>query len=188
MAGIGTKATEQVAQVIAEEVVEESAIDENATLDRTFETRRPPYFISTRFEDLDLGFVQAFLATSYWASEIPLEVVDRACRGSLCFGLFRDAPSQGTGDPAEPVGFARVITDCATFGYLADVFVIEAHRGMGLASWIVECALADRSLRGLRRWMLATRDAHPLYAPLGFAPLADPAKFMEIARPGIYRS
>ncbi len=150
--------------------------------------RRPPYHITTRFEDLDLDFIQAFLSTSYWADGIPLEIVERACRGSRRFGLFRDGVSSGgSATEREPVGFACVISDDATFGYLADVFVTEPHRGAGLATWMVECALEEPRLLGLRRWMLASRDAHKLYAKLGFSQLGDAKKFMEIARPGIYR-
>ena len=147
---------------------------------------RPPYHISTRFEDLDLDVIQNFLSTSYWAAGIPLEVVERACRGSLCFGLFHQAESNAFA-AGKQVGFARVITDCATFGYLADVFVTESHRGAGLAKWMVECVLKEPRVDGLRRWMLATRDAHSLYQRFGFSQLGDPAKFMEIARPGIYQ-
>jgi GNAT superfamily N-acetyltransferase len=141
------------------------------------EWHRPPYRLSTRVDELDLDCVREFLAGSYWARDIPRDVVERACRGSLCFGLYH---------ADDQVGFARVVSDFATFGYLADVFVIEPHRGRGLADWMVETALAHPQLSSLRRWMLATRDAHPLYERHGFERLADPGKFMEIARPGIY--
>ncbi len=108
---------------------------------------RPPYHTTTRFEDLDLDFIHAFLSTSYWADGIPLEVVERACRGSLCFGLFRDGVSSGgSAAEREPVGFARVVSDYATFGYLADVFVTEPHRGAGLATWMVECVLEESAI------------------------------------------
>jgi len=153
------------------------------------EWSRHPYRITTRFDELDLAVIQNFLSTSYWADSIPLEIVERACRGSLCFGLFHEpARTRGSNAKPEQVGFARVITDGATFGYLADVFVTEPHRGIGLAKWMVACVLEEPSVQGLRRWMLATRDAHGLYRPFGFSPLADPSKLMEIARPGIYRS
>lgn len=141
------------------------------------ECSRPPYRLSTRVDALDFDVIRDFLAESYWARGIGRDVVERACRGSLCLGVY-------AGDAQ--VGFARVVTDYATFGYLADVFVLPAHRGRGLAGWMVETALAHPRLAGLRRWMLATRDAHALYERHGFAPLDDPAKFMEIARPGIY--
>lgn len=149
---------------------------------------RPPYHITTRFEDLDLDVIQRFLFTSYWAAGIPLDVVERACRGSLCFGLYCDEVSADESSTRrEQVGFARVITDYATFGYLADVFVTEPHRGRGLAKWMVACALKEPSVDGLRRWMLGTRDAHGLYEEFGFTRLGGSAKFMEITRPEIYR-
>ena len=108
---------------------------------------------------------------------ITRDVVERAIRHSLCFGIYqRDAQ----------VGFARMITDHATYAYLADVFVVEAHRGRGLSKWMMECVLAHPDLQGLRRLTLATRDAHGLYARFGFAPPKNPAVWMEIHRPGMY--
>jgi GNAT superfamily N-acetyltransferase len=104
--------------------------------------------------------------------------VERAIAGSLCFGLFSEQGDQ--------VGFARMITDCATFAYLADVYVLEEHRGKGLGKWIVETILAHPSLQGLRRILLATRDAHQLYAQFGFEPLANPESLMSIHRPNVY--
>jgi GNAT superfamily N-acetyltransferase len=94
----------------------------------------------------------------------------RSVKNSLAFGLFR-------GD--EQVGFARVVTDYATFAYLADVFVLEPHRGQGLGRWMMEVVFSHPELQGLRRWMLATRDAHALYRKCGFADLEDPQIFME---------
>ena len=104
--------------------------------------------------------------------------MERAIRGALCFGLFDRQ--------VEQVGFARAITDGATFAYLADVYVLEEHRGKGLGKWMVETILAHPSLQGLRRILLATRDAHELYAPFGFKPLATPESFMSIHRPNAY--
>ncbi len=132
------------------------------------------YEIDTDRERLDRVLVREFLADSYWARGISQEVVDAACAGSICFGLYR---------ASEQVGFARVITDGATFGYLADVFVLPAHRDRGLSKWMVARVLEHPRLQGFRRWMLATRDAHGLYERFGFRPLDDPAKFMEIKRP-----
>lgn len=140
--------------------------------------QRGRYLISTDPARLDAQAVQAFLRSSYWAEGIPLEVVERSLRGSLCFGLYA-AESQ--------VGFARVVTDQATFAYVCDVHVLPPHRGQGLGRWLMECVLGSPRLQGLRRWMLVTRDAHRLYAQVGFQPLADPARVMEIARPGMYR-
>ena len=142
---------------------------------------RGDYEIDTDVDRLDFAAIQRFLAGSYWAEGIPTAVVEAACRGSVCFGLHR------VGAPGEQVGFARVVTDRATFGYLADVYVLEAHRGRGLSKWLVACVLDHPDLQHFRRWMLATRDAHGLYERFGFRGLGDPAKFMEIARPGLYR-
>jgi GNAT superfamily N-acetyltransferase len=105
-------------------------------------------------------------------------VVEAACAGSVCFGLYVEDGTQ--------VGFARVISDRATFAYLADVFVLPEQRGRGLSKWLVACVLEHPALQNLRRWMLATRDAHGLYERYGFTSLGDPKKFMEIAQPGLY--
>jgi GNAT superfamily N-acetyltransferase len=108
---------------------------------------------------------------------VPADVVARSIQGSAAFGLY-----QGS----EQVGFARVITDHATFAYVADVFVLEPHRGRGLARWLMQCILATPELQGLRRWLLVTRDAHAVYSAVGFSPLAGPEGFMEIVRPDLY--
>lgn len=142
---------------------------------------RGDYQVSTEPERLDTRVVHEFLKDSYWAKGVPATVVEEACRNSLCFGLYHRA-SAGESQ----VGFARTITDYTTFAYLADVFVLEPHRGCGLSKWMMECVMEHPRLQGLRRWMLATRDAHSLYERYGFEPLGDPKKFMEIARPGIY--
>ena len=132
--------------------------------------RRDGYLISIDRSLLDLRFVHGYLKTSYWAAGVPEEVVRRSVENSLCFGVYSDE---------EQVGFARVVTDRATFAYLADVFVLEEHRGRGLGKWLVEVVLSHPELRGLRRWMLATRDAHELYRKYGFAELGRPEIFME---------
>ena len=142
------------------------------------ERSRGPYTISTDPARLDLDAVHAFLDRSYWAAGIPAEVVRRAAAHSLCFGLYH-----GT----EQIGFARVITDRATFAYLADVYVLEAHRGQGLAEWLMEVILAHPALQGLRRFLLVTRDAHGLYARFGFEVPADASGIMQIHRPAVYR-
>lgn len=141
------------------------------------EYERGVYSISTDTEAMDLDAVHAFLARSYWARDVPQEIVARAMRGSLCFGLFHEGAQ---------IGFARAVTDRATFAYMADVYVLEAHRGRGLGKWLIEVMLAHPDLQGLRRFMLGTRDAHGLYAQLGFAPLARPEIFMEINHPNLY--
>lgn len=138
-------------------------------------TFRDGYLIST--DRIDLDAVHAFLATSYWASGISREVVERSARGSLCFSLF-------FGDAQ--VGFARVVTDRATFAYLADVYVLPEHRGRGLSKWLMETITAHPDLQGLRRWLLATRDAHRLYAQFGFTGLKAPERFMERHDPAVY--
>lgn len=128
---------------------------------------------------IDLPFVHSYLRRSYWAEEVPLEVVVRAVENSLCFGVY---------GPEGQVGFARVISDFATFAYLADVFVIEEYRGRGLSVWLMECVTAHPRLQGLRRWMLGTRDAHTLYEKTGWTRIApDDGRWMEKADPDIYK-
>jgi GNAT superfamily N-acetyltransferase len=141
------------------------------------EWRRETFTISTDRTKLDRAAIREFLSASYWATGIPRDVVDRSIEGSLCFGVY---------DGVLQVGFARVITDFATFAYLADVYVLESHRRRGLAAWLMESILAHPRLQGLRRWMLVTRDAHPLYRKFGFRELAHPERIMEMTFPGIY--
>ena len=141
------------------------------------EWSRPPYRISDRVEDLDLDAIHAFLTESYWARGISRDIVARSVRHALAFGLFR-ADRQ--------IGFARAVSDRATFAYLADVFVVEPERGRGLGAWLVETVLSHPDLRGLRRWMLATRDAHGLYRRFGFTELGDPSTIMTLHDPDIY--
>ena len=133
--------------------------------------------ISTDAARIDLATVHGFLAESYWAHGIPRHTVEQSIRNSLCFGIYRGN---------QQVGFARVITDLATFAYLADVFVLEPYRGRGLSKWLMECIIGHPDLQGLRRWMLATRDAHSLYQRFGFAELNTPEGWMEIHYPDIY--
>jgi GNAT superfamily N-acetyltransferase len=146
------------------------------------EARRGSYAISADPDRLDLRAVHAYLARSYWAAGIPFDVVRRAAANSLCFGVYLRS-----GDDAEAqVGFARVVTDRATFGYLADVYILEEHRGRGLAVWLVEVILAHPELQGLRRLMLVTRDAQGLYARFGFRTPEEPGQVMQIRRPDPY--
>ena len=128
---------------------------------------------------MDVKAIHAFLTHAYWCEGIPLEVVERAVRYSLCFGLFKDGAQ---------VGLARVVTDYATFAYLCDVYVLESHRGKGLGRWLIECVMAHPQLQGLRRFNLSTRDAHILYATFGFQPLRNPECQMERHKPDIYKS
>lgn len=135
------------------------------------------YQISSEQARMDVDAIHAFLTRTYWARGIPRETVARAIAHSTCFGVFADGAQ---------VGFARVITDRATFAYLADVYLLEEHRGRGLARRLVQAVLAHPDLQGLRRWLLVTRDAHPLYRQLGFEPVAHPDRMMEIHRPDAY--
>jgi GNAT superfamily N-acetyltransferase len=127
---------------------------------------------------VDIDAVHAFLRTSYWSPDIPRAVVERAVANSICFSIYCGG---------RQVGFARVITDRATFGYLADVYILEEHRGQGLADRLMEKIRRHPDLQGLRRMMLATRDAHGLYEKHGFTALAAPDRMMEIHRPDVYR-
>ena len=138
---------------------------------------RGEYLISTDRRRLDVGVIHGYLARSYWSPGIPRSIVERAVSNSLCFGLYR-----GT----EQVGFARVVTDKATFAYLADVFVLEPHRGKGLSKWLMEFIKAHEDLQGLRRFLLATKDAHGLYKQFGFSGLVNPSRMMESFRPDLY--
>lgn len=150
-----------------------------ADLPAPYRAERPPYLIISDPDRIDVDTVWGWLRVTYWAAGIPRETVARAIRHSIPFGLF---------DGSRPIGFARVVTDRATFAYVADVFVEEAARGRGLAAWLMQAIRAHPELQGLRRWMLATRDAHGLYAKTGFVPMAHPDWFMEIHRPDMYRS
>jgi ribosomal protein S18 acetylase RimI-like enzyme len=138
------------------------------------------YEISSDPARLDLRAVHAYLTRSYWSPGISFEHVERAARNSLCFGVYERA----TGAQA---GFTRVVTDHATFAYLCDVYVLEEHRGRGLAKWMMREVMAHPALTGARRVMLATRDAHGLYRQSGFADVIRSTNLMEIVRPDIYR-
>ena len=136
------------------------------------------YRVSTDPARLDLMKVHAFLANeSYWAAGIPMPVLLKSVENSLCFGVYHQE---------EQVGFARVISDYATFAYVADVFIDEEHRNKGCGKWLMECIMGHPQLQGLRRWMLVTRDAHGLYAQYGFKPLANPEKLMEVVDLEVY--
>lgn len=144
---------------------------------RSQEYHRREFTISTDPARLNLDVIHRFLADSYWAKGIPREVVARSIENSLCFGLYAEG---------KQVGFARVISDYATYAYIGDVFVLESHRGLELGKWLMECILQHPRLQGLRRWALATRDAHGLYAQFGFTPLHVPERHMEIHNPTVY--
>ena len=143
------------------------------------EWNRDEYTVSSDPARLQLDIIHAFLAQSYWAKDIPREIVARSVAGSITFGLY----CRG-----EQIGFARIISDRATFAYVADVFVLEPHRGRGLARWMMEFILSTPELQGLRRWLLVTREAHAVYRSVGFAPVARPEGYMEISQHDFYKS
>jgi GNAT superfamily N-acetyltransferase len=133
--------------------------------------RRDVYVIDTDNNRLNQEFIYRFLSQdSYWAQSRTFEMVQRSLVHSLNFGVFKDE---------EQIGFARVVTDYATFAWLADVFIIEDHRGKGLGKWLIEVVTAHPELQGLRRWILATRDAHDLYRQFGFTAPLQPDRLME---------
>lgn len=136
------------------------------------------YAISSDPSRLDLEVIHGFIAQeSYWAKAIPKPLVERMIQNSLCWGVYHEVGQ---------IGFARVITDKATFAYLADVFILPKHRGKGLSKALVATILAHPDLQGLRRWMLVTADAQSLYERFGFKPVPNPERHMEIHRPGLY--
>jgi ribosomal protein S18 acetylase RimI-like enzyme len=139
------------------------------------------YEISTEPARLDVAAIHAYLARSYWSPGIPIEIVDRALRHSLCFGVYESVGGA-------QVGLARVVTDYATFAYLCDVYVLEGHRGHGLGKRMMREVMAHPALSGARRAMLATRDAHGLYAGFGFQEAGAAKNLMEIVRLDIYHS
>lgn len=157
-------------------------VAEDREADAPLEVTRGEYTISTDRARIDVPAVHAFLSQSYWSPGIPEDVVRRAIAGAICFGIYHARAAGGH----EQVGFARVITDRATYAYLSDVYVLEAHRGRGLATWMMEVIMAHPALQGLRRFALSTRDAHALYAKFGFTVVANPERQMEILRRTIY--
>jgi N-acetylglutamate synthase-like GNAT family acetyltransferase len=134
--------------------------------------------ISTDPAKLDIDMIHTFLSHAYWSEGIPRTVIERAIMHSLCFGVY----------DTSQIGFARVVTDYATFGYLCDVFVAEQYRGKGVGTWLMECVMSHPDLQGFRRWSLLTRDAHNLYRKCGFTDLLMPSRHMEVAKPDIYKS
>jgi ribosomal protein S18 acetylase RimI-like enzyme len=154
------------------------------------EWRRGSSSISTDKRKLDVATIHDYLSRSYWAEGIPRSVVETSIENSLCFGLYEPenaAPSTARTDRAKQIGFARLVTDGATFAYLADVFVLEEFRGRGLSKWLMQTIMTLPELAGLRRWNLATRDAHGLYRQFGFVPLAAPERYMERLDPDVYK-
>ena len=136
------------------------------------------FVISTDKARLDVEVIQRFLSEkSYWAKTRTIEQTRRAIENSICFGVYTSE---------RQIGFARVVSDCATFAYIGDVFVIEEFRGRGLSKWLMETIVSHPDLQNLRRWLLATKDAHGLYEQFGFASLRFPERWMERTAPDAY--
>jgi len=143
------------------------------------EFQNGPFTISTDPARLDIDTIHVFLSTrAYWSPDLPRPVLEKAVSNSLCFGVYENG---------RQAGFARVVTDLATFAYICDLFILEEYRGKGLSKWLVSCILAHPELQNLRRWLLITRDAHGLYSRFGFTPAARPENVMEIVDLDIYR-
>ncbi len=139
------------------------------------------YLISADKATLDIAVIHQYLSVeSYWAQNIPLEIVQRSVDNSLCFGVYHQN---------KQIGFARLITDKATFAYLADVFIIESYRGKGLSKRLIQFIHAYPEVQGLRRWMLGTKDAHGLYAQFGWKPMPEELaqRFMQFHNPDVYK-
>ena len=139
-----------------------------------FEAQRDSFTISTDTARLDMDAVCDFLSRSYWAKTRPREKTELAIANSLVFGLY---------DGAKQVGIARVVSDYAVIAYLCDVFIHEDYRGQGLGKWLIETILAHPAVKDVRRWLLATSDAHELYRKFGFEELSEPEKWMQRLRP-----
>jgi len=135
--------------------------------------------VTTDLTKLDVSAIHDYLMRSYRAEGISREIVERSLRHSLCFGLF---------EANQQIGLARVISDYATFAYLADVYVLEAYRGRGLAKWLMRCVQAHPQLQNLRKFVLVTRDAHELYRPFGFEAPEKPQNYMELPKRDIYKT
>ncbi len=150
-------------------------------MEEMYEVSDGEYYITTNILKLDVDIIHKFLSKeSYWAKDIPKPVVEKSISNSLCFGLFYKD---------EQIGFARLVTDKATFAYLADVFVVKAHRGKGLSKWLMKTIQSHPELQNLRRWILTTKDAHGLYEQLGWIKPPDDYvyRFMMRHNPDVYQ-
>jgi GNAT superfamily N-acetyltransferase len=146
----------------------------NSTIHAPVTFEKDGFTISTDPARLDVTAIHRFLSEeAYWAKGRPREVVERSIEHCLCFGVY---------EGQRQVGFARVLTDYAVMGYLMDVFILPDYRGHGLGKWLVQCILAHPALLDVKSWMLATRDAHGLYAQYGFHPLGNPEFYMQMRR------
>jgi len=145
---------------------------------KNYDTLKENFIISTDKSKLDLAVIHQYLSTeSYWAKNIPVALVQKAIEGSFCFGVYKKENS----DADIQIGFARVITDKATFGYLADIFILEEYRGIGLSKWLMQEIMNNQELQGFRGWMLGTKDAHGLYEQFGFKRLENSERIMRLA-------
>jgi N-acetylglutamate synthase-like GNAT family acetyltransferase len=144
---------------------------------QTSEWARGEYLISTDKSKIDVTVVHQFLSQSYWAKGISQSIMQKSIENSLCFAVYHKQVL---------VGFARVISDFATFSYLADVFIVPEERGKGLSKWLMQVIMNHPGLQGLRRFLLATRDAHSLYAQFGFTALDKPERWMQKHDPDVY--
>lgn len=151
---------------------------EAAGAGRPRQWRKNGFIVSTDPALLDLDVIHGFLSGCYWAKGIPKQTVRRSIRNSLCFGVYKSK---------KQVGFARVISDFATYAYVGDVFVVDEYRGQGLGKLVMQCIMNHPALEGLRRWSLLTRDAHSLYSQFGFRPLKSPERHMEIHILDVYK-
>lgn len=145
-----------------------------------YETQFADYTIITNPSLLQIEIIHQYLSKeSYWAKNIPIEVVKQSIEGSLCFGVYCNGVQ---------IGFARLITDKATFAYLADVFILPEHRGKGLSKWLMQTIHAHPQLQGLRRWLLGTKDAHTLYEKFGWTRFGEEQqhRFMQLHNPHVY--
>ncbi|HEV8285619.1 MAG TPA: GNAT family N-acetyltransferase [Chitinophagaceae bacterium] len=142
------------------------------------EWKRDDYLISTDKSKIDVKIIHHFLSQSYWAEGIPMEIVERSIEHSLSFGMYYQR---------KLIGFARVISDFATFAYLADVFILPEERGKGLSKWLMQVIVDHPQLQDLRRFTLATRDAHGLYTQFGFTLFDKPERWMQKYDPDVYK-
>ena len=140
--------------------------------------KKDNFTITCDSSKLDIDVIYEFISQSYWSKGIPRATLEKSVNASLCFALLENK---------KQIGFARVISDFATIAYLGDVFILEQFRGQGLSKWLLECVNSHPDLQGLRRWILATADAHGLYQRYGFTPLKNPTMFMERHNPNIYQ-
>jgi len=150
-------------------------------MNNTYESIKGDFFITTDSVKINLNTVHQFLSQeSYWAKDVPVEIVKRSIENSICFSVFYKE---------QQIGFARVITDKATFAYLADVFIIKEYRGKGLSKWLLQTIHAHPELQGLRRWLLGTKDAHDLYTQFGWSSITEEQyrRFMQLHNANVYK-